>query len=170
MNDNKSLLLKVKEKCVMPVLNDEIIYSIQDLELLIERHTQDRYGEEDYKIGFFSKSLFSLELTKEEGDDIVYFLIYLLFNFPDRAGYTAHAIKKCYGYFILEACICGIQIYKDKDDFATINLIEAIVNNWELDKIPEKVWDLFNSVSQNGLPRSVEYLNKRNLTSKQGSG
>jgi hypothetical protein len=161
MNDfDKSLLKKVQEKCQLPSVNDEVIYSIQDLELLIERHTQSRYGEKDYKIGFYSKGLFSMVLNNEDADIIVYFLFYLLFNFPDRAGYTAHAIKKCYGYNIIEACTCGIKIYMNKDDFATINLIEALVNNYTLSELPKSVWDIFNSVKNDGLPHSREHLEK----------
>jgi hypothetical protein len=141
--------------------SEEVMYYIKDLELLIERHTQQRYGEEDYLIGFYKKDLFYYTLNKEEADTIVYFLIFLLFNFPDRAGFTAHAIKKCYGYDLLEACCTGINFYMQKDDFATINLIDFILNTIKRDQIPPKVWDIFDTVLHNGLPHTIKFLNKR---------
>lgn len=162
MNDqDEAILLDSFKKCMLKEFNEDVIYYIQDLELLIERHTQQRYGEEDYKIGFYSKKLYYYTLRQEEADSIVFFLCFLLFNFPDRAGYTAHAIKKCYGYEILDVCCNGIRIYMNKDDFATINLIEFILNSMQKEEIPEIVWEVFNSVIKNGLPYSIEYLKER---------
>jgi hypothetical protein len=158
---NENVLPECFNKCMTAEFSEEVRNHIQDLELLIERHTQQRYGEEDYLIGFYKKDLFTYHLTSEEADSIVYFLTFLLFNFPERAGFTAHAIKKCYGYDLFEACYNGINLYMQKDDFATINLMEFILNNMTRDQIPPKVWDLFNVVLQNGLPYSIKYLNKR---------
>lgn len=161
MNDfDKQILEEVRQKAMQKELNDNVIYGIQDLELLIERHTQGRYHEVDYKIGFKAKPLYDLVLDKENADNIVYFLFYLLFNFADRAGYTSHAIKKCYGYNILEGCCCGIKIYMNIDDFATINLIEGIVNHNLREEVSQDVLSLIESVRNNGLPYSKDYVEK----------
>lgn len=162
MNDhNPTILLDSFDKCMIRDLSEDVVHCIQDLELLIERHIQQRYEDEDYKTGFHTKSLYYYRVSEEEADRIVHFLVYLLFNFPDRAGYTAHAIKKCYGYDLLEVCCCGIRIYMNQDDFATINLMEFLFNNINREEIFQKVWDIFNEVLQNGLPYSVQYLKNR---------
>jgi hypothetical protein len=159
---DKEILEIVRLRCMQEELNNDVQYSIQDLELLIERHTQNRYHEVDYKILFNTKALFNIVLEKEDADNIVYFLFYLLFNYPDRAAHTAYAIKKCYNYNILEGCYRGIKIYMQSDDFATINLMEGIINNYATEELPQHVLILFESVKLNGLPYSRDYVNKIN--------
>ena len=64
--------------CTLPNYDDSILDNILDLELLIERHTQNRYHEKDYRLLFSNKKLFYIQLTDQEADQIVISLTYII--------------------------------------------------------------------------------------------
>ena len=141
-------------------MSELVAYNIQDLEFLIERHTQNRYNEKNYDLIFNSKELSNLVLDSNDADLIVYFLFFLLFNFPDRAGHTSLAIKKCYGYDITTGCCNGIKIYVERDDFTTINLLDAILNQTDTGQIPPSASEYFTLAREKGLPFTKQFLEK----------
>ena len=148
----ENIFLECQSNCAT---EEEIREAIQDLGLLMERHTQKRYGESNYEI-LFKNNLYEVRLTQQQADYIFFFLFYLLLNFPDRSAYVALALTKCYCYDMTEAACQGIELYMKKDDFTCVNLIKAIRNSRDLDK---RTIDLFNIVRSEGLYHSKEYLN-----------
>ena len=60
--------------------------ALSDLGLLVERHTQNRYLEEDYLTLFgFNEEIFDLRLTDNEVEYLVSFFFYHILNKKEHA-------------------------------------------------------------------------------------
>lgn len=155
---NNQILKESMEYCMVLPFSQIVCDSIKDLELLIERHTQDRYFEIEYLSLFTNKKFYDVVLEADEANHIVYFLFFLLLNFPDRSPLTAHAVTKCYNFHILVAVSQGIELYMNKNDITTINLIKHITNSYYLNLLDKNIINIFNNVIKNGMPESKAFL------------
>ena len=140
--------------------------ALLDLRLLIERYTQNRYGEDEIKnyiLLFTDRSLINYRLNNEELIQIKYLLFFLLFNFPDRAVLVAKCIKVLFDINVREAICAGIELYMKKDDHATCELIFAITNvgDEEIYFSNKRIIDLFIEVSKFGGEYSKEAANNQ---------
>lgn len=130
---------------------------LTDMMLLLERHTQHRYAEEDFPVIRVERGT---QLIIEEDDvwELIYFLFYVLLNHPDRAWAAAWALGKCYGHDIREGLCQGIESYMRKDDTTTFYLIKAISDSHPMNELDERTRSLFEKVSQDGMPQSREFV------------
>ena len=91
----------------------------------------NRYSQEevsDYLGIFYDKSLISYKLENRDLNLLKYFLIYALFNFPDRAFMIAQCIKVLFDTTIRFAICAGLEQFMHDDDITTTELIYAITN------------------------------------------
>lgn len=155
-----SKILELFKRSTAQISDETVRLSIQDLELLIERHTKGAYDKNEYSMLFEKEYLNELRLSDEDASQIVYFLFYLLFNFPDeRVAFSAKAISKCYNHNIEDGIINALLIFKDKNDFATVNLLKALLNTRRLNEVKKETQELLKEISKTGLEHSVDYLN-----------
>ncbi len=159
MNHVISLLLE-EAQCGNEDVFDK---ALSDLRFLIERETMNRHGAEDrkeYEQLFFKKELIEYSISQREIDLIKYFLIYLLLNFPDRSLLTAKCLKVFFDQSIEEAICSAIEIYMDKDDSTTCELIYAIVNAYQDQSYlsNDRVRTLFNKIREFGKKHSKEII------------
>lgn len=134
---------------------DQIETALLDLRLVIERFTMNRYGDKEipkYLLLFNDKSLIDYHLNNDKIDFIKYFLVYLLFNFPDRAILTAKCIKVLFDISIREVICTGIEKYLTIDDGTTCELIFSItdVGDYEIFFSNQRIINLFKNVSEYG--------------------
>jgi hypothetical protein len=132
----------------------QFVNALLDLRLIIERRTQNRYGDEEvgnYRLLFSDKSLISYRIAFEDLLFAKHFLFYLLFNNSDRAVLAAKCIKVLFDKSSWDAICAGIEYYMQRDDDTTCELIFAITDlddaEWcSLNNIVE----LFEKVSKMG--------------------
>jgi len=135
--------------------------SLQDLRLIIERYTQNRYSEDgisNYLLLFCDKSLISYRLKTEDVNYLKHYLFFMILNFPDRAVLIAKCIKVLFDTTIREA-ICGaIELYMEKDDDTTCELIFAITDFGDIQNIfsNKRIFNLFIEISKSGGENSRE--------------
>jgi hypothetical protein len=106
------------------------VNGLSDLRYVIERFTMNRYDkkeEDDYLVAFYDKDLISYKIEKNDLPFIKHFLIFLLFNCPNRAVLTSKCIKVLFDSSIIEAICNGIIIYL-YDDHTTCELIYCVQN------------------------------------------
>lgn len=138
--------------------------ALLDLRLIIERFTQNRYEDEEtsnYLLLLNDKSLIDYPLSKEELEIIKYFLFFILFNFPDRAVLIAKCIKVLFDKSIREAVCFALEVYMEKDDHATCELMFAITNVGDLPDyfLNKRILDLFQKIAVIGGVNSKEVAN-----------
>jgi hypothetical protein len=136
------------------------VNALLDLRLIVERYTQNRYGEEElgnYQLLFNDKSLLSYRITAEDLLYTKHFLFYLLFNNSDRAVLAAKCIKVLFDKSSWNAILAGIEFYMYRDDHTTCELIFAITD------LDDDEWysfggavELFEKVSKMGGEYSKE--------------
>lgn len=129
--------------------------SLSDLRFVIERFTMERYNmneENDYLKLFYVKSLINYRLDLEKLILVKHFLFYLLLNFPDRAALTGKCIKVLFDRSIYEAIYTAIEVYMEKDDLATCELIYAITNSVDTQAYlkNERIFELFQRILKFG--------------------
>lgn len=131
------------------------IPALDDLRLVIERNTMNRYGDADkdeYLKLFHNKHLIHHEISENDLVVIKYFLFFLLFNFPDRAVLAAKCIKVLFDESVRSAICAGIETYLKRDDNATCELIFAITNIGDIENYlgNERIKSLFIEISRFG--------------------
>ena len=136
--------------------------ALLDLRLIIERHSMNRYDEselDDYLIIFHDITLIDKKLTNEEFIFLKYFLLYSLFNFPDRATLTAKCIQVLFDETIREAiCAAAIEIYMNDNHDATCELIFSIADLGDIFLENDKVFNTFKKIFTYGGPYSKEIV------------
>jgi hypothetical protein len=129
--------------------------ALSDIRYLIERNTMNRFGESeklDYLETFYDKALIDYRLNDDNLEVIKYFLIYLLFNFPDRAGLVAKCLKLLFSTEIREALCTAIEFYMTKDDHTTCELMYAITDVGDPGTYlsNKRIFELFVKLSKHG--------------------
>ena len=156
MNKNiKELIVKAKSND-----SDKISDALTDLGLLIERHTQNRYSEEDYLILLGNNiELFELRLEEEEVDIIVNFFFFHILNININPITVAWCLGKCYNVDILEGMKRLLVLFSYNDEL-TLQLLFSINGLFGFEKIKEELIILNNT---EGLTNTKKYLNEIGL-------
>jgi hypothetical protein len=137
------------------IIKDQYEKALSDLRFVIERYTMNRFNkkeENDYLKLFYNHDLIHYRIDIQDFDLVKKILIYILFNFPDRAVLTAKCIKALFDHSISEAICNGIETYLKKDDLATCELIYAITNSYEDQSYlqDDRILKLFQEISMQG--------------------
>jgi|688.fasta_scaffold766183_1 hypothetical protein len=136
--------------------SDIVNESLTDLGLLVERHTQDRYSEEDYLLLLGNnKSLFDLILSEDEVDEIIHFFFFHLININIHPVTVIWCLGKCYNKDILTGMRRLLKIYSDNDEIS-LQLIYSIVALFGIEAIKEELHDL---KMKKELKNTNEYIN-----------
>lgn len=138
--------------------------SIQDLRLLIERYTMNRYSKDDeheYMILFSDQSLLHVRLTQEDINAIKIEIFYMILRYSEYSVLFAKCIKVFFDSELWGAIRKCIYAYINEDD-TICELIFAITDTkarWEQDEANRKV---LIYVSKNGGEQSrrisLDYL------------
>lgn len=132
--------------------------SIEYLGLLVERHLQDRYAEEDF---FYlldkRKELFDLKLRDSDIDFIIHTIFYQLINSNLHSVTLAWCLSKFYGKNILIGFTRLFTIYKNEDD-VFIQLLMSINSIYDFRDISNIICNEFKKVDFTELPNSLEFL------------
>lgn len=99
--------------------NDPKIVSdaLTDLGLLVERHTQNRYSEDDYlSLLGNNEELFNLKLTDKEVELLVCFFFYHILNIHVHPVTVVWCLGKCYNLNILDGMNRLINVFQSNDE------------------------------------------------------
>ncbi|GAA3628840.1 hypothetical protein [Flavivirga jejuensis] len=143
------------------LINDHkaIMSALTNLGLLMERHTQDRYSDEDYLILLGNdEDLFKLRLSEADTTEIVHFLFYHIININVYPVTVAWCFGKCYGCDIYSGIKQLLKLYKDNDDVCEQLLfsLNGLYDPRETFKDVAKI--LEDSIKSIPLPRTNEVL------------
>lgn len=141
--------------------------SLDDLGYLIERFTLIRSEEdsnkiiEEYKALFYRKELIAIELSKDNYDYILYYLFYLLMNFPDRSSRTAWCLGKCYDKSIQKGVRLAAETFMILgNDDTVVYLLKAITDINEFQDLEEETLKLLYKIKESELPYSSAFARK----------
>ena len=160
MNDN---LIKIINDCKS---NDLKITEIGfgDLQLVIERHSQDRYGDNytnEYCLLFSNREYLDIKIDNFEFDYIKSFLFYSILNYNiSISPIIAKCIKVLYEKENIEAICKLIEYFIDKNDTTTDLLILSIKNmfNDGTQFNDERILSVFKKVYYSGKNISKERI------------
>ena len=134
---------------------DTVNDALTDLGLLVERHTQNRYGEEDYLtlLGNDEK-LFNLRLTENEVELLTCFFFYHILNVSVHPVTVAWCLGKCYNMNILRGMTHLLDIFCSDDD-VTLQLLYSINSLFGLESVMPM---LLTIRTKKDLPNTSKYL------------
>lgn len=133
--------------------------TLTNLGLLIERHTQNRYTDDSYRILLGNDDdLFNLKLTNEDVDSIVHFLFYHIINISIHPVTVAWCLGKCYNYDIYNGIKRLLELYRYDDDICEQLLfsLNALYDPRETFKDISKI--LEKSIKEIPLPKTDRVL------------
>lgn len=91
--------------------------ALNDLGLLVERHTQNRYQEKDYLLLFGNnEELFNLYLEDIEVKLITNFFFFHIINYELGQITTAWCLGKCYNQNIYKGMLSLLKVFKYNDE------------------------------------------------------
>lgn len=135
---------------------------LQDLRLLIERFTMNRYDQEyqgEYADLFNDKNLLDKKLSQSDLTDLKRFIFYILINHPHLSTLAAKCLKVLFDKSIRLGISNLIELYCEKDDHTTCELIFAITNYGDFDYFKnEEILSAFRKVVHKGGSYSKEVI------------
>jgi len=138
---------------------EQAMDALTDLGLLIERHTQNRYGEKEYlSLLGNDQDLYELRLTHEEVERGTQFLFYHLLNIRLHPVTAAWCLGKCYGQDILKGITGLLDVYRADDDVCE-QLLFSVNALYDFDRIKTQIrpiLDLLGSIDN--LPKTHELI------------
>lgn len=155
------LLKNLMLKSLSDDLN-EVNDSLTDLGLLTERHTQDRYSEEEYlNLLDNNYELYNYKLSDNEVSYIVHFLFYHILNVQKQKVTVAWCLGKCYGLDIYKGIINLFRVFKEEDETCQ-QLIFSMTSLFEIDGMYDEIYSILENPIKNGdLPQSAIALSER---------
>ena len=146
----KKLIVKAKSKDSAAISD-----ALTDWGLLLERHTQNRYSEQDYLTLLGNNdALFTLRLKDEDVEILTNFFFYHILNIHIHPVTAAWCLGKCYNMDILDGMKRLLNLF-DSNDEITLQLIYSINSLFGLEQIGQQLMVLRKRTD---LPNTTKYL------------
>lgn len=95
---------------------DDVMYALTDMGLMIERHTQNRYEQEEYlQLMDNNYELYEYHLVEEDVEQIISFLFYHILNIHIHPVTVVWCLGKCYNRDIKLGMNNLRKLYKNEE-------------------------------------------------------